>query len=484
LKIIFILPIFLIFASYGIQESWAIPSVIDSNFKVETVVSGLSFPTTMDFLGPEDILVLQKNDGKVMRVLSGTLQAEPVLDVSVENNSERGLLGIIIIQSSPDPFVYLYYTESNVDGGNPLGNHVYKYTWNSLAGILDTPNLIKALPVFPGPNHNGGILVSDLDDTVFAIIGDLNRNGILQNFPTGAPDDTSVIIPVDPAGPYKAIGIRNSFGLTFDPVTGFLWDTENGPDVFDEINLISENFNSGWETIMGPSSLDSDSPPGPLDIVGHGTYSYSEPEFSWLDTTAPTAISFIDTEQFSIYRDFLFVGDNNSGQIFKFPLNLDRTGFDFTAFPSLQDLVANNNAERDLLSFGSGFGVITDIKVGPDGVLYVVSLSQGSIFKIIPIDTDIDGVPDFADNCATVFNPGQEDIDEDDIGDACDPENLINPSTTLTTSHTLVGKLVVPNGVTLIVPSGLSITLSLSESLMVEAGGAVIVVFGGNIFLT
>jgi len=169
---------------------------------------------------------------------------------------------------------------------------------------------------------------------------------------------------------------------------------------------------------MGPISPDP--PLAPLDIVGHGTYSYSEPEFSWLDPTAPTAISFIDTEPFSIYKNFLFVGDNNSGQIFSFPLNVTRTGFDFASFPSLQDLVADNNAERDLLSFGSGFGVITDIKVGPDGVLYVVSLTQGSIFKIIPIDSDNDGKPDFSDNCPNTANPNQEDFDNDGKGDVCD----------------------------------------------------------------
>jgi len=382
LKITVILSIFVVLVSFGTQESLAIPAVIDSNFKVETVVSGLSLPTTMAFLGPDDILVLQKNDGKVMRILSGTLQAEPVLDVSVANEKARGLLGIAILQSSPDPLVYLYYTESSVDGGSALGNHVYKYTWNSLTGKLENPILVKELPATD--DHNGGVLVADLANTVYAVIGDQHRKGILQNFPTGDPDDTSVILPVNPAGPYKAIGIRNSFGLTVDPITGFLWDTENGPSAFDEINLISENFNSGWETIMGPSCLDP--PLAPLDIVGHGTYLYSEPEFSWLDSTAPTAISFIDTEPFSIYKNFLFVGDSNSGQIFSFPLNVDRTGFDFASFPSLQDLVADNNAERDLLSFGSGFGVITDIKVGPDGVLYVVSLTQGSIFKIIPID--------------------------------------------------------------------------------------------------
>ena len=373
---------FLVFA--GSPEVFGEPMVIDPDFKVETIVSGLVGPTTMDFLGTDDILVLQKNDGKVMRVLSGVLQANPVLDVSVANSGERGLLGIAIVQSPTSQFVYLYFTEASNDGGSPIANHVYKYTWNSSTGQLDSPEFILALPS-PHRNHNGGVLATGLDNEIFAIIGDGNRNGILQNFPNGAPDDTSVIIPVDPAGPYKAIGIRNSFGLTVDPVTGFLWDTENGPSTFDEINLISSNFNSGWETVMGPSSLDPDSPPDPLDIVGHGTYMYSEPEFSWLDTNAPTAISFIDTIPFSDYKDFAFVGDNNAGQIYAFPLNANRDGFDFSSFPALVDLVANNNAERDLLIFGSGFGVITDIKVGPDGDFYVVSISMGSIFKIAPI---------------------------------------------------------------------------------------------------
>jgi len=370
-------------------------------------VSGLELPTTMAFLGPDDILVLQKNDGKVMRVLSGVLQADPVLDVPVATDKARGLLGITILQSSPDPLVYLFYTESIVDGGSALGNHVYKYTWNSLTGKLENPILVKALPAVR-QNHNGGVLVAGLDDTVYAVIGDQHRKGILQNFPTGDPDDTGVILPVDPPGAYYGIGIRNSFGLAVDPITGFLWDTENGQKTFDEINLVPLGFNSGWKTIMGPISPDP--PLAPLDIVGHGTYFYSEPEFSWLDTTAPTAISFIDTEPFSIYKNFLFVGDNNSGQIYSFPLNVDRTGFDFASFPSLQDLVADNNVERDLLCFGSGFGVITDIKVGPDGVLYVVSLTQGSIFKIIPTDSDNDGnevegvCDDFAEDQDNDFN--------------------------------------------------------------------------------
>jgi len=113
-------------------------------------------------------------------------------------------------------------------------------------------------------------------------------------------------------------------------------------------------------------------------------------------------------------------------------------------------------------------------------------IPNSALFKtIVPIqDSDGDGIPDASDNCLNTQNPGQEDIDGDGIGDACDPVNLITSSTTLTTSHTLVGKIIVPNGVVLTVPSGLSITLPSSEGLLVESGGGVLVVFGGNIFFT
>ncbi|MDP3704016.1 MAG: PQQ-dependent sugar dehydrogenase, partial [Candidatus Omnitrophota bacterium] len=103
----------------------------DPDLQVQTLVGGLAVPTTMAFIGPGDILVLQKNDGKVRRVLNGILQPGAVLDVAVNNASERGLLGIAVHPSFPTtPFVYLYYTESSTgqdtdsDEPPPLGNRV------------------------------------------------------------------------------------------------------------------------------------------------------------------------------------------------------------------------------------------------------------------------------------------------------------------------------------------------------------------------
>src|SRR5262245_51051999 len=90
---------------------------------------GLASPTSMAFVAPNDILVLEKETGQVRRVLNGILQAGNVLDVNVNFASERGLLGIAVNSQTP-PQVFLYYTEaSGMDGGTPIANRVYRYTW-------------------------------------------------------------------------------------------------------------------------------------------------------------------------------------------------------------------------------------------------------------------------------------------------------------------------------------------------------------------
>jgi glucose/arabinose dehydrogenase len=227
----------------------------------------------MAFIGPNDILVLQKNDGRVRRVINGVLQAGQVLDVAVDGNSEHGLLGIALHPNFPSThLVYLYYTESSTgsdtSGTPPLGNRIYRYTWDGSA--LVNPSLVLSLPVTPGPNHNGGVIAFGPDGKLYIVIGDLNRGGQLQNHATGAaPDDTSVILRINDDGTiptdnpfhaqggnlakYFAYGIRNCFGLAFDPLTNKLWMTENGPDVYDEINLVDAGFNSGWKLITAPS---------------------------------------------------------------------------------------------------------------------------------------------------------------------------------------------------------------------------------------
>ena len=374
------------------------PTPRDSGLLITEVTSGLNTPTTMAFIGPQDFLVLQKNDGRVRRVISGVLQANPVLDVAVDNASERGLLGIAVHPDFPtSPFVYLYYTESTTGGdssGSAAANRVYRYTWNGSA--LTTPLLMLELPVDPGPNHNGGALTFGPDGKLYVVIGDLNRNGRLQNFSNGpAPDDTSVILRINPDGSvpndnpffaqggnlakYFAYGIRNSFGLASDPLTDELWMTENGPDAYDEINLVQPGFNSGWETLIGPDSRNSNNASSLVMLPGSH---YADPKFSWLKTIGPTAIVFLDSTNLGEqYENDVFVGDINNGNLYRFKPNEARDGFVFSG-GGLSDLVADNNTEVDRNIFATGFAGVTDLKVGPDGLLYVVSIGDGKIYAI------------------------------------------------------------------------------------------------------
>jgi glucose/arabinose dehydrogenase len=143
----------------------------------------------MIFLGDNNILVLEK-EGSVRLISNGVLQEEPILQVPVNAENERGLLGIAADEDNNN--VFLYYTEAD-----PLRNRVYKYQWNGQS--LVNPTLVLDLPAEPGPNHDGGKIVIGPDGYLYAVIGDLNHDGQLQNFPAGPPpDDTGVIFRVNP----------------------------------------------------------------------------------------------------------------------------------------------------------------------------------------------------------------------------------------------------------------------------------------------
>lgn len=225
-----------------------LPSVKDPDFVVEEFLPHLSQPTSIAFVNDTGnnnnndltLLILQKNDGTVRVARNGSLSDRPALDVNVANEGEQGMLGITTVGYDT---VYLYFTESSHDGAEAISKRVYRYTWNGAE--LVEPVLVKDLPATQ-TYHNGGAMATGPDGITYLVVGDTGRYGILQNKIGGDfYSDTSVIMPVEPEGDYYAIGIRNSFGLAFDPVTGKLWATENGNDDFDEINLVEPGFNSG-----------------------------------------------------------------------------------------------------------------------------------------------------------------------------------------------------------------------------------------------
>jgi aldose sugar dehydrogenase len=300
----------------------------------------LLFPTSMVFVDNSTILVTQKNDGNVIAIINGTLEEQPVTSVQVNNEGLKGLLGIALVEksspSSHDKFIFLYFTE--LYGEDQTRNRVYRYEWNQEDHILANGTLILDLPAQLESIHNGGKLEADKKGNLYAVMGDLGRRGQLQNVPEGSTaDDTSVIISITENGSsvaenpffnssdgrmqkYYAYGIRNSFGLAVDPISGLLWDTENGPDSYDELNIVYPGFNSGWNQIMGPIS-DSDIEQEDLEeqlVVFEGS-KYFDPVFSWEEPIGVTDLEFLNSTALGPeYAHNLFVGDINNGNLYYF----------------------------------------------------------------------------------------------------------------------------------------------------------------------
>lgn len=390
----------------GLLNSYAQPTFKDSSLKAELIVEeGLSSPTSMAFIDGNNILVLEKNSGEVRLVSNGILQEQPVLKLDVDATTLtccRGLLGIATLGKE----VFLYLSEAAKDD-QPVRNRLYKYQWNDQEHTLVNPQLILDLPATPGPNHPGGKIAIGKDNYLYTAIGDLNNEGQLQNIQDGPePNDSSVILKINPKdgspakdnpfiniaiegqnqmSKYYAYGIRNTFGLSIDPVTGYLWEAENGDEDYDEINIVRPGFNSGWKKLMGPIS---ESEVTEDDLVNFPNSHYSDPVFSWDPSLGVTDIEFLDSSKLgSRYTNNIFVGDITNGNLYFFELNQTRTELVFDN-PELQnDLVADDEEQLDEITLGTGFGGITDIETGPDGLLYILTLDQesdgkGMIYRI------------------------------------------------------------------------------------------------------
>jgi len=369
----------------------------DPNLSLQPVYSDFTSPTGMVFLDDsgKNIIVLEKK-GNVKLISDGILQDTPLKQFDVNFESERGLLGVDVMKENNTTIVFFYVTENDVDQtvtdpNENLRNRVYSFEWDGTE--LINQKLILDLPAIPGPNHNGGKITLGKDNYLYAIIGDLNHRTKLQNFENGGdPDYTGSIYRIDPHSgsapvdnPFVgsdvsnidktfAYGIRNSFGLAVDPITGEVWDTENGPSFSDEINLVEPGFNSGWRSIMGPAPSTGEIE----DLVFLSPNSnYSDPEISWLEPPAVTDLEFINSTNLgSDYTNNILVGDNNNGNLYFFKLNDQRDGLE------IQDAVIDSEEELNNYILGTGFGSITDIQTGPDGDIYIVSLESGSIYKI------------------------------------------------------------------------------------------------------
>ncbi|HKA46306.1 MAG TPA: PQQ-dependent sugar dehydrogenase [Burkholderiales bacterium] len=220
-------------------------------------------------------------------------------------------------------------------------------------------------------------------------------------------------------------GHRNSFGMAFDPMSGSLWLTENADDAYSELNRVIPGMNGGWIQLAGPLSRMADwkfiettqfgsalqqvrYPPTRAGYTAAFAMSrmfmlpgatYVDPEFSWRYEIGPAGTTFVNGNALGPeYNGTLWIGSarafsqvgGNGGSLYRIKLTADRLHVDVSADPLLADMVADNlfrpqkfdGTESETLQIGTGFGTTPSIEQGPDGNLYVVSITDNAIYKI------------------------------------------------------------------------------------------------------
>ncbi len=484
------------------------PTMTDEALGVETVAGGLTEPTGIGFIGENDFFVIEKSTGEVQRVTDGEV-SDPVLDLAVNFFDERGLLGIAVHPEFDDNgYVYLYWTASGEGEGDDgllgpdtdeefavpdLGNRVDRFVWDGEAltwdqNIIemrsntletDTSDRIRG-------NHDGGQIVFGQDNTLYFVNGDQNLRGELQNIDGAGGLDAmnwaGVVVRVNDDGsipddnPFVdaasqldgeaaenlartwAYGVRNSFGLAIHPETGALWQTENGDDSWDEVNIFPGGANSGWWQIMGPSErfdefkqieVDSEDgtdvaemPPTELAesadeamdrMVEYEGSQFVEPAFAWKFPPAATSIALVTDDALGeSSTNTAWIGTVLTDSIYRYPLADDGSGFDFGDDENLADLVDDNEQKGDVgesadYMVGSGFGVVTHIVQAPDGTLYVTSLDSGNVYRIGPADQVGGGGGGPSETAAPTDGGGSGEVVEITVGTDEGTELLFDP---------------------------------------------------------
>jgi glucose/arabinose dehydrogenase len=418
-------------------------------------ISGLTEPTSLVILADNDLLVTEKSTGRVVHVQNGVV-GEAVLDLATNSFDERGTLGIALHPNfAKNCYVYIYWTWTGVgtepdgllgaDSAEPaavplLGNRVDRFVWDGERLTFDQnivqlrSNTIVDQTGRVRGNHDGGVITFGPDGKLYVIIGDQNLRGQLQNIEEGhdptetylagvilrlnddgsTPDDNPFVDEGDTVAKIFVYGVRNSFGIAFDPISGSLWQTENGDDAYDEVNVFGAGDNSGWIQLLGlPERFEDykeievgtvdglDNPEYPPTFLAESAdealerlfelpgSEYRSPVFVWRFPVALTALTFVPDE--GLGADFegdLLVGAGLSGSLLRFDLNKDRSDLVLTG--GLEDRVDDNAAKGDLAEtadnvIATGLGIITDLEPDPNGSLWVVSLSNGSLYHITAV---------------------------------------------------------------------------------------------------
>ena len=351
----------------------------NTKIRVSVVTKGLSHPWGLAFLPNGDVLITER-PGRLRLMHNGVVGPEPVADLS-----KLSVDVLFDIALHPDfannGLVYLTYIKK---GKAPDGKNGYWATTALARGKFDGKVLAGVQDVFVADAWqplNGG----DGSRVAFGPDGKMYFSSSHRRNPDAPQDLSSDVgkilrlnddgtIPKDNPFVGKAgakpeiysLGHRTVLGLTFKPGTNELWETENGPQGGDEVNVIKAGKNYGWPLVTYGRDYDGKRLPGP------SRDGFEPPELFWVPSVTASGILFYSGDKIPAWKGNLFLGSMTVGR-------LPGTG-------NLQRIVFNENGEQRRESLLTDLHQrIRDVRQGPDGLLYLLTdENDGAMLKIEP----------------------------------------------------------------------------------------------------
>ncbi|NNF38238.1 MAG: PQQ-dependent sugar dehydrogenase [Gemmatimonadetes bacterium] len=344
----------------------------EAGFRVTTVVEGLEHPWGMAFLPGGDMLVTER-PGRLRVVRNGALVEAPVSGVpEVWSRGQGGLLDVAL---HPDfestGWVYLSYSKPGPGGTATTAVVRGRFDGSALS---DVEEIFEADAFTENGVHFGSRLAFDGEDHLFVSIGDrgerdqaqnpLNHQGTIVRLHDDGrvPADNPFVGRADVRPEIWATGIRSPQGLAFRPGTDQLWETEHGPRGGDELNIIRPEVNYGWPTITYGINYNG-TPVGDGISEAPGL---EQPVHYWVPSIATSGLAFYEGDAFPEWRGSAFVGGLAAVHLARLTLQGD-------AVVSGEELLADRGQR------------IRDVRVGPDGLIYVlVDSGRAPLWRLEP----------------------------------------------------------------------------------------------------
>jgi glucose/arabinose dehydrogenase len=349
-------------------------------YAVTTLASTLHAPWALAFLPDGKILVTEKLPGALRILDQGGVLSAPVSGLAaVSSTPEFGVLDVAL-----DPHFAanhrIFFTFFEWFDGNNSNTNVARAQLDEAANAVSEVKVIfRTKPAIPthdslaAATKTGGRIAIGSDGNLFVVIGDRDNAGAAPwDVAQRLDNDLGKVIHITPDGnpapgnPFAhtpgalpeiwALGQRSQEGLAFDPVTGNLWETEHGPRGGDELNLIEPGKNYGWPVIT--HGIDYGGLPVGAGITAHD--GMQQPVYYWDPVIAPSGLASYRGNLFPQWKDSVFVGGLGG-------MLLDRLTL------SGGKVVAEEALLTDLHSR------IRDVRVGPDGAVYVLTDSGSAI---------------------------------------------------------------------------------------------------------